>query len=235
MRIGLARTNNPNVGKRLSIYGPETNKMFFQALGRYRVQGKHVLVVGSESPWIEAMCLVFGAASVTTVDYSPPQVQYPNLHAISLRDLDRRTSSTANSTGTHSADANSTLTTSTGTNSTGPGDSQAQRKQYDAVFCYSSLEHDGLGRYGDPVDPDADLALMRRLKRVISDKGVLFLGVPMGKDSLVFNLHRIYGPIRFPKLVQGWRRVALFGGSMPKLFKQRLNHYRQPLHVLRPA
>jgi len=56
--------------------------MFFQALKKYRtVLYNKRLVAGSESPWIEAMCLASGAASVTMVDYSPPKVAYPKLRA----------------------------------------------------------------------------------------------------------------------------------------------------------
>ena len=35
------------------------------------VVGKHVLVIGSERPWIEAMLLLSGAEHVTSLDYIP--------------------------------------------------------------------------------------------------------------------------------------------------------------------
>jgi len=37
---------------------------------------------------------------------------------------------------------------------------------FHAAFSISSFEHDGLGRYGDPIDPDADLKAMHRMKKL---------------------------------------------------------------------
>ena len=33
----------------------------------------------------------------------------------------------------------------------------------DVIVSFSSLEHDGQGRYGDPLDPDGDLVAMKEL------------------------------------------------------------------------
>ena len=38
-------------------------------------------------------------------------------------------------------------------------------ERFDVVLSISSVEHDGLGRYGDALDPDADLHAMRFLQR----------------------------------------------------------------------
>lgn len=32
---------------------------------------------------------------------------------------------------------------------------------FDAIVSFSGLEHDGLGRYGDPLNPYGDLSAMR--------------------------------------------------------------------------
>jgi hypothetical protein len=40
-------------------------------------------------------------------------------------------------------------------------------KLYDTILCISSIEHDGLGRYGDPINPNADLQTMMRMKRML--------------------------------------------------------------------
>ena len=40
--------------------------------------------------------------------------------------------------------------------------------RYDAVVTYSSVEHAGLGRYGDPLDPDGDVAAMAPLSFFLS-------------------------------------------------------------------
>lgn len=51
---------------------------------------------------------------------------------------------------------------------------------YDWAFTYSSLEHDGLGRYGDPLNPFGDLESMRRLHCHLKPGGYLFIGIPSG-------------------------------------------------------
>ncbi len=121
-----------------------------------------------------------------------------------------------------------------------PAQYAANPIQFDAAFSISSFEHDGLGRYGDPVAPNADLEAMRRLKSLVRPGGLLFLAVPVGKDIVVWNAHRIYGRHRLPKLLDGWKIVDAFG------FEQELfNHdtkgsgearnYIQPVFVLQNA
>eukprot|EP00958_Prasinococcus_capsulatus_P014869 scaffold1564_cov389-Prasinococcus_capsulatus_cf.AAC.28 len=44
-----------------------------------------------------------------------------------------------------------------------PDDVRVRRGTFDAAFAISSLDHDGLGRYGDPVNPFADFQAMERL------------------------------------------------------------------------
>lgn len=62
-----------------------------------------------------------------------------------------------------------------------------------SASCMHVIEHVGLGRYGDPQDPDGDLKAFAELKRVIKTGGDLLLVVPVGKPKIVFNAHRIYG------------------------------------------
>lgn len=79
--------------------------------------------------------------------------------------------------------------------------------QFDLAFSISTFEHDGLGRYGDPIDPNGDFRAMSEMKNILKKDALLFLAVPIGKDKLVWNAHRKYGPIRFPYLVDGWELV----------------------------
>ncbi|DBA00292.1 TPA: hypothetical protein N0F65_001487 [Lagenidium giganteum] len=91
------------------------------------------------------------------------------------------------------------------------------RKKYDAIFSISSFEHDGLGRYGDRLDPTADLKAMENLLQYTHpdssgpDTTSLFLVVPVGADAVVWNAQRIYGPLRLPLLFQAWHLVESFG------------------------
>lgn len=83
--------------------------------------------------------------------------------------------------------------------------------KFDVAISISSFEHDGLGRYGDPIDPDGDLRAMREMKTILKKDGLLYLAVPTGMDKVVWNAHRIYGNIRLPLLLNGWEVVGAVG------------------------
>lgn len=74
---------------------------------------------------------------------------------------------------------------------------------FDFVISYSSLEHSGLGRYDDPIDPIGDLREMLKIGCLIKRGGLLFLGLPTGQDKIVFNLHRVYGVMRLSMMFTG--------------------------------
>jgi SAM-dependent methyltransferase len=61
-----------------------------------------------------------------------------------------------------------------------------------SLSCMHVVEHVGLGRYGDSLDPDGDLKAMAELKRVLAVGGDLLFVVPVGKPRIMFNSHRIY-------------------------------------------
>ena len=61
-----------------------------------------------------------------------------------------------------------------------------------SLSCMHVVEHVGLGRYGDLLDPNGDLKAMAELKRVLSVDGTLLFVVPLGKPRIMFNAHRVY-------------------------------------------
>lgn len=63
-----------------------------------------------------------------------------------------------------------------------------------SLSCMHVIEHVGLGRYGDPIDPEADRRALRELERVLAPGGTLLLVVPVGGERVHFNAHRIYDP-----------------------------------------
>jgi hypothetical protein len=65
------------------------------------------------------------------------------------------------------------------------------------------LEHIGLGRYGDPLDPDGTRLAARELARVLRKGGNLFVSMPVGRPRVCFNAHRVLAP---PEV------VAMFAG-----------------------
>ncbi|MDD4902666.1 MAG: DUF268 domain-containing protein [Patescibacteria group bacterium] len=61
-----------------------------------------------------------------------------------------------------------------------------------SLSCMHTIEHVGLGRYGDPIDPIGDLKAMAELTRVLAPGGNFLFAVPIGQPKLMFNAHRIY-------------------------------------------
>lgn len=49
-----------------------------------------------------------------------------------------------------------------------------------SLSCMHTIEHIGLGRYGDPIDPEGDLKAIKELKRVLAKDGSLLFVVPIG-------------------------------------------------------
>ncbi len=61
-----------------------------------------------------------------------------------------------------------------------------------SLSCMHTVEHVGLGRYGDTIDPEGDMKASQELMRVTSRGGSLLFVVPVGKPRIQFNAHRIY-------------------------------------------
>ena len=82
------------------------------------------------------------------------------------------------------------------------------------------LEHIGLGRYGDQIDPQGTEKTAAELQRVLAPGGDLYLSVPIEKESRVyFNAHRAFSMTTVTKMmgelgleeavfVQGHRKLS---------------------------
>jgi hypothetical protein len=80
------------------------------------------------------------------------------------------------------------------------------REATDSLSCLHTIEHFGLGRYGDTIDPEGHLKGIDQLKRMVAPGGMLYLSTPVGEERVEFNAHRIFAPRSliswFP---DGWR------------------------------
>jgi len=67
--------------------------------------------------------------------------------------------------------------------------------EWDSVSCLHTLEHFGLGRYSDPIDPSGHLAGLSNLIDLCSPGGKLYLSFPIASVARVdFNAHRVFHP-----------------------------------------
>jgi SAM-dependent methyltransferase len=62
----------------------------------------------------------------------------------------------------------------------------------ESLSCMHVVEHVGLGRYGDPIDPRGDVRAMTELARVVARGGSLLFVVPVGRPRIQYNAHRVY-------------------------------------------
>jgi hypothetical protein len=177
------------------------------------------IVIGSELPWAEAQALRLGATEVSTIEFMPIVSEVPHLHTFTpqqVADLYMASMNPAH-------DRNKTDTWLFGV---------------DFAISYSSLEHTGLGRYGDPLNPDGDIEAVRRVRCMLRIGGIFFLALPTGADSLVWNAHRVYGRNRLPLLFEGFEVLDVLG-HMPDIVNRTNNSVHeitygvhQPIWVL---
>jgi hypothetical protein len=64
----------------------------------------------------------------------------------------------------------------------------------DSISSLHAAEHFGLGRYSDPIDPAACFKFMTALERVLAPQGRLYFSVPIGRERVEFNAHRVFAP-----------------------------------------
>lgn len=183
--------------RRERLYYGDTDLHLHAALDACEVRGLDVVILGSETPWYECVCVERGAR-VTTVEYRDVACSIPGLRVLK------------------------------------PGALAAAPERFDVALSISSVEHAGLGRYGDPLDPDADLAAMAELARLLRPGGRLLMAVPVGADAVVWNAHRIYGRARLPRLLAGWRVLGTFGYDERMLDAAPGRWDQQPVWLLEP-
>jgi SAM-dependent methyltransferase len=69
----------------------------------------------------------------------------------------------------------------------------------DSLSCLHALEHFGLGRYGDPINPEGHIIGLHNMVKILKPGGVFYLSSPIGLERVEFNGQRVFDP---QKLVQ---------------------------------
>ena len=81
----------------------------------------------------------------------------------------------------------------------------------ESLSCMHTIEHIGLGRYGDELDVDGDLKAIKEIKRVLKSGGQLLFVTPVGKPRVEFNAHRIYS---FKQILEYFEPLELLEFSL---------------------
>lgn len=68
------------------------------------------------------------------------------------------------------------------------------RDATDSLSCLHTIEHFGLGRYGDPLDVNGHLKGLEQLKKMVKPGGVFYLSTQIGPERIEFNAHRVFAP-----------------------------------------
>lgn len=77
---------------------------------------------------------------------------------------------------------------------------------FDLIINCSSIEHVGLvGRYMVKQErPDGDIEAMLEMRKLLKQKGIMLLTLPVGQDIVFAPFHRVYGEQRLPKLLDAY-------------------------------
>ncbi len=62
----------------------------------------------------------------------------------------------------------------------------------ESLSALCSLEHFGLGRYGDIIDPEGSFKAFDAIRRKMKAGGELLIAVPVGREHVEFNAHRVF-------------------------------------------
>jgi hypothetical protein len=146
-----------------------------------KLKSKSMVVIGTQMPWVEAIAYHLSVTKITTLDYTRKQYELDGLEWFHVNDyLDDLISNKKNT------------------------------EMFDNSASFSSIEHSGLGRYGDPLSPEGDIDAVQQVHCLLRPGGLFFLGLPTSSDDssfIEFNAHRFYGSKRLKLLFEGWNEI----------------------------
>ena len=64
----------------------------------------------------------------------------------------------------------------------------------DSLSCLHALEHFGLGRYGDKIDPKSYILGIENMAKFLKPNGKFYLSTPIGEERVEFNANWIFNP-----------------------------------------
>lgn len=75
-------------------------------------------------------------------------------------------------------------------------------KRYSSISSVGVIGHVGLGRYGDKIDPDGHLKSFKNISKLADNSAIFYLMVPVGKEGVEFNSHRVFNPAHIIKILK---------------------------------
>lgn len=84
-------------------------------------------------------------------------------------------------------------------------------RSLNSISCLHVVEHVGLGRYGDPLDPLGSIKALKELSRVVAPNGNLYLSLPIGIEKTYFNAHRVLSAQKVINTLSDLKLVSLSG------------------------
>lgn len=85
------------------------------------------------------------------------------------------------------------------------------RSSFDCVIALSTLEHIGLGWYGDESGENFDVEAVKQIHSLLKPEGSFILTVPYGKKALT-PVHRIYDKASLEKLIENFQVTQILYG-----------------------
>lgn len=93
----------------------------------------------------------------------------------------------------------------------------------DSLSCLHALEHFGLGRYGDPIDPLGHLKGIANMANLLKPGGAFYLSTPIGRERVEFNANRVFDPRTIVRVAEAnglaLRALTIVSGGQVKEVK----------------
>lgn len=80
----------------------------------------------------------------------------------------------------------------------------------DSISCLHVIEHLGLGRYGDPLDPDGHIKAITNIHKMLKSGGIFYFAAPIGPLRIEYDAHRVFSIRYLLDLFEGLFKVEHF-------------------------
>lgn len=72
----------------------------------------------------------------------------------------------------------------------------------DSLSCLHAVEHFGLGRYGDPINPQGYQRGIANMVQLLRPGGTFYLSTPVGQERVEFNANWVFDPRSIVRCVE---------------------------------